>query len=78
MNFGSLPPSDLEWTQGNTAASIRFVHDTEHYLSVTDNMTAEDRKYLESMCADLRAGNKSLDQWLTPVQALSDFHKPKA
>lgn len=60
---GALPPQDLLWQPGKTAASIRFVNDAQRYVAEgrADAMSAQ---MLEEAIEAVKTGDRRLQQFL--------------
>ena len=66
--FGALPPPGMEWQIGKTAASIRFVNDTERFLETyRDTDKAE---LLREAVRQVKNGELELSNWLSPEEYL--------
>ncbi len=66
--FGALPPPGMEWQIGKTAASIRFVNDTERFLETCqDTHKAE---LLREAIRQVKNGGLVLSSWISPEEYL--------
>lgn len=65
---GALPPADMEWQIGKTAASISFVAGAEQYLAAGTNTA--DAEELEKAVLDIKSGTLVLTEWLSPGEFL--------
>lgn len=66
---GALPPPNMAWQMGKTAASIRFVGDAQRYLESCQD--EEQRQRLEEAIDKVRKGELVMDNWTTPKQFLA-------
>lgn len=66
--FEALPPSDLAWQIGKTAASIAFVSNAEYFIS---NSEDQDKINLLRKAVDqIKSGELVIQNWLSPEQYL--------
>lgn len=64
--YGAVPPQDLGWQIGKTAASITFVGEAETYVG-----TPEDKARLDAYVAKIKSGKVVLHNALTPAEYLA-------
>lgn len=66
--FGALPPPGMEWQIGKTAASIRFVNDTERFLETCQD--TDKAELLRGVVRRIKNGELVLSNWLSPEEYL--------
>ena len=60
---GAMPPPDLNWQIGKTAATISFVQEAMAYM--VDKPRVSPIQMLERYVEQLKSGKKQLTEWLT-------------
>ncbi len=61
---GALPPPGLEWQEGKTAATIRFVNEAEAALDRAD-LTDDEKYILRHTIEFMKRGDEALTDWET-------------